>query len=317
MLLIGGSIAFAGGALNDHARNTAPRATPPPPPPLTLIAPRVAITRADRLDLTVVVPVGLRQDQGYRVRVYVNGERVRERDLPTADRFVLEGVPLARGENSIRASLVGAGGESERSAAVSVVRDDEAPVIRISQPAAGAPVYARQVTLLGRTEPGATISITDVAAGDELDAALQADGRFSAELTLAMGSNRFVLSSVDTAGNRSSTRLTITRADSAASLTLAISPEEVVAADLPAQVTLTAVVRDEQGRLVEGATVTFSVSPPDRETTTYRAMTAAGRARWSGLTLDPGDAPGTWLVTASATLPSGEELRQDGSFRLE
>ena len=66
----------------------------------------------------------------------------------------------------------------------------------------------------------------------------------------------------------------------------------------------------------DGTQVTFGISPPERETTTYRVVTTGGRARFTDLTLQADELPGTWLVTALATLPSGIELRADASFNL-
>lgn len=317
MLLVGGSIAFAGQALDRGGRQTAAVATAPPPPPLTLLAPEEAITRLDRVDVSAVRPPGLRQDQRYIARVYVNGATVGERELPRDDRFLFEDVPLERGANDIRVSLTGSGGEGQRSAAVTVTRDDMPPEIVVSRPAPDDAVYAETTTVAGRTEPGATLSVTDVASRDEIDVELEPDGTFVAEIKLELGANRFLLRSTDMAGNEGSARVTVERATSAASLSLAVSPVELRTAELPVRVEMHSVVRDELGRLVDGATVTFSVSPPDRETTTYRATTLNGRARFGDLVIDPGDSRGVWLVTALATLPSGLELRQDSSFSLE
>lgn len=317
MLLVGGSIAFAGQALDRRGRQAAAAPTAPPPPAVTLLAPEQAITRLDRVDISALRPLGLRQDQRYVARIYVNGANVGERELPRDDQFLFEDVPLDRGANDIRVALIGSGAEGQLSAAVAVTRDDKSPEIAVSRPASDDVVYAETATLAGSTEPGATLSVTDVTSRDEVDVALRSDGSFVAEVTLELGDNRFLLRSTDLAGNESSTRVVVPRATSAAALSLAVSPNKLVTADLPTRVEMHSVVRDELGRLVDGATVTFSVSPPDRETTTYRATTAKGRARLSDLVIDPGDSRGVWLVTALATLPSGLELRQDSSFSLE
>lgn len=284
---------------------------------MTLLAPEHAITRLDRVDITALRPPGLRQDQRYVARIYVNGADVGERELPRDDQLVFDDVPLEQGANDIRVALVGSGGEGQRSAAIAVTRDDKSPDIVVSRPAPEDVVYAETATLAGSTEPGATLSVTRVTSPDEIDVALRSDGSFVAQVTLELGDNRFLLRSTDQAGNESSTRVIVARAESAAALSLAVSPNELRTAELPTRVEMHSVVRDELGRLVNGATVTFSVSPPDRETTTYRSTTTNGRARFGGLVIDPGDSRGVWLVTALATLPSGLELRQDSSFRLE
>jgi len=241
---------------------------------------------------------------------------VRERDLPQSEQFELPDIPLEEGTNVIDATLVGDGGEGPRSAGVTIVRDDQLPEINIDQPAARSTVYTDSVLLKGETEPGASLSVTRTGSDHEVETDVSDSGRFSALLELLPGSNSFTIRSLDQAGNHSSTRLTLDRAESAAGLTLTVSPEEVDTGALPAKVTMSATVRDELGRLVDGVEVTFGVSPPNASTATYRVTTSNGRADWDDLTLRPGDSRGTWLVTASATLPSGVELRQDGTFNL-
>ncbi len=316
VLLVGGAVAFAGQAF-DNGPGRRPPASAPPPPALTLLAPAEPVTRRASAELIAVRPQNLRADQAYRVRVYVNGAQVIERELPASESFALPDIPLVQGPNLIGATLVGDGGESQRSSEVTILRDDEQPEIRITQPAGRATAYSDTVLLRGRTEPGASLSITRAGSGSEIESTVGDDGRFSATLDLNVGSNAFVIRSADVAGNQATERMNVTRAESAARLTLSIQPELIEAAALPATVILTATVRDEVGDLVDGAEVTFGVSPPTSSTTTYRLTTVNGRARWSNLTLTPGDAAGTWLVTVSATLPSGVELRQDGSFSLE
>jgi hypothetical protein len=313
---VGGAVAFAGQALDDAARRP-PAATAPPPPALILLAPSEVVTQHARIALIALRPQGLRADQSYRVRIYVNGEQIRERELPASESFNLAEIALVQGANLITATLVGDGGEGPRSANVTVVRDDVPPEISITQPEARETVYSDSVLLRGRTEAGASLSVTLAGSGREIDATLGDDGRFSALLDLRMGNNSFVIRSGDPAGNRSSRRITVVRADSSARLTLSISPELIEASALPTTVTIGATVRDEVGRLVDGAEVTFGISPPDSTTQTYRVMTTTGRARAPDLTLTPTDSSGIWLVTVSAHLPSGVELRQNGSFSVE
>src|SRR5688572_20235400 len=92
VLLVGGAVAFAGQALDDGGQGP-PAATAPPPPALTLLAPTAAITRGAGTDLVAIRPQGLRADQRYAVRVYVNGAQVRERELPASETFELKDIP--------------------------------------------------------------------------------------------------------------------------------------------------------------------------------------------------------------------------------
>ena len=315
LVLVGAGITLAGQALPSDSGADRSLSTPPPPPPPALLAPVAPVTRAAKIDIEALRPSGLRRDQRYRVKVYVNDVVARSVRLPDGEEVTLPNVPLEEGRNAIRVSLVGDGGEGDLSAPVTITRDDIAPDIRITQPALGDKVYVDSLTLFGTTEPGADITITDVATGHDLDTSIDAAGRFSASLRLALGDNRLLLRSTDSAGNHSTSRVTIVRAASSASLELTITPTELSSDTLPAHVVLTAQVRDEMGHLAD-AEVVFSVSPPDSETTTYRTTAKAGKARWTNLQINPGDTPGQWLVTVLAMLPSGTELRQDGSFSL-
>ncbi len=314
VLLVGGSIAFASQALNHPADPDAVTVGAPPPPPLTLLPPGSAITRSATVDLTAVAPANLRVDQAYVVRIFVNDKPVGRMDMPGQAQFTVRGVPLDEGTNVIRTTLVGDGGESAPSAAVSMTRDDVAPEITVLEPTNK--VYTETETLIGTTEAGADMHITD-AAGHDIESSVQASGRFSADLDLHVGSNELTLRSTDAAGNRSNARVTIVRASSAATIDLTVTPTAIYRADLPAPVRLSVTARDELGRSVaDGTEVVFGVSPPDRETTTYRATTTKGRATLSGITVNPGETSGTWLVTALVTLPSGIELRNAASFSL-
>jgi hypothetical protein len=322
VLVVGGAVAFASQSLN-HSDAGTTKVAPPAPPPLTLLPPAAAVTRAGSVDLTAVAPANLRSDQSYQVRVFVNDQPTGRIDLPTNDgdgtgpygeQFTVADVPLAEGVNSIRVTLVGVGGESVPSSPVSVTRDDVAPVITIIAPTER--VYTDTDTLVGTTEPGADIEITD-ASGRAIDSSISVGGRFSADLTLRVGNNDLTIKSTDAAGNHAISHVTIVRAASAATIELTVAPTDIYAAQLPTTMDLTAVVRDEVGRPVaDGTQVVFGISPPDSETTTYTATTANGRAHFTGPSIDPGDAVGSWLVTALVTLPSGIELRDDASFSL-
>jgi Bacterial Ig domain len=313
VLLIGGSIAFASQGLN-HAGPSPSPVGAPPPPALTLLQPASTVTRASSIDLTAIAPANLRNDQQYQVRVFVNDTPVSRMDLPNDGQFTVSGVPLSEGDNSVRVTLVGTGGESVPSSAVIVTRDDTAPKITILDPTGR--VYTDTDTLLGTTEPGADMQITDDS-GHVIASSVAANGRFSADLTLQVGDNNLTLRSTDPAGNHATTRVTVVRASSAASIDLTVTPTEVYSADLPAPIDLTVAVRDELGRpVVDGTEVVFGVSPPDQATTTYSATTVNGRAHYTGLTIDPVDAVGPWLITALVTLPSGIELRDNSSFSL-
>jgi hypothetical protein len=251
------------------------------------------------------------------VSVTVNGEASRERPLPQQEQFVISDIALIEGENSIRAALVGEGDFGTTSAPLTITRDSTAPVIRVTRPEPGSTVYSDTDTLRGRTEAGATLSITNLVSGDSVDATVDPDGRFAADLTLSLGANQLFLSSRDLAGNLAGAHITISRAESLAELTLTVSDDQLKAADLPQRLVANAFVQDERGQPVDGAQVTFSLSPPNATTMTYRTLTVAGNAAWAELDINsPDDPHGAWLVTVLAVLPSGTELRANKTLMV-
>lgn len=288
-----------------------------PLPAPQILAPEQALTRESTVDLTLLRPTGLGPATDYTLRITVNGATERERPLPNQEQFIVAGVALAEGENSIRAALLIDGAVGATSPAITVTRDTTPPVIRVTRPEPGATVYSDGLVMRGRTEAGASLIVVDVASQTELATAVDADGRFSTQLTLALGDNQLLLSSRDPAGNTASTHFSITRADSLAALTLTVSDDRLKAEDLPQRLVATAHIQDERGLPVDGAQVTFSVSPPNATTITYRTTSVAGQAEWPELDIASADDPlGSWLVTVLVELPSGMELRANKSISV-
>jgi hypothetical protein len=315
LVLAGGAIVFAGGALNAPGNTPGSSAMPLPAP--QIVAPEQLLTRDATVDLTLLRPTGLDPATEYTLRITVNGDTERERPLPDQEQFVITGVALAEGENSIRAALIGSAGVGAASPAIMIARDTTAPVIRVTRPEPGATVYSERYSMRGRTEAGASLSVVDAASGTAISTSVDPDGRFTTELILALGDNQLLLSSRDPAGNTASTQIVIRRADSLAALTLTLSDDRLKAEDLPQRLVATVHIQDEQGRPVEGAQVTFSVSPPNATTMTYRTTSVAGEANWSELDIASADDPlGSWLVTVLVELPSGLELRTNKSISV-
>jgi hypothetical protein len=307
---------FAGGGLNGPAHNLGSSGSFQALPAPQLLTPEVVLTRASTMDLTLIRPSGLDSATDYTVRITVNGENALERPLPDQEQFVMAGVPLTEGENSIRAALMDSTGIGATSAALIVTRDTTAPTIRVTRPEPGSTVYTDEETLRGRTEPGASIEVTD-AAGSPVAASVDAEGRFSADVTLVLGANQWQISSRDLAGNLASTHVALNRTDSLATLTLDVSDDTLKAAELPQKLIATAYVQDEHGQPIDGAQVTFSLSPPNATTLTYRTTSAAGKAIWSDVDIASADDPhGSWLMTVLVELPSGTELRANKSISV-
>ncbi|HUP82929.1 MAG TPA: Ig-like domain-containing protein [Candidatus Limnocylindria bacterium] len=316
LLAVGGAMVFAGGGLNGSGGH-GPNSSSAPLPAPQILAPAQTLTRDVAVDLSLTRPSGLDATADYAVRITVNGATERERPLPDQEQFVISGIALSEGENSIRAALVDDTGVGAASPALTITRDTTAPVIRVTRPEAGATVYSERFQLRGRTEAGATLDVIDEGTDTALDTSVGADGRFSADLTLAVGANQLVLSSRDPAGNTTSTHVVITRADSLQALTLTVSDDQLKQVDLPQRLVATAFIQDERGQPVDGAEVTFSLSPPNATTITYRTLSVAGEARWPDLDIYSADDPlGAWLVTVLVELPSGTELRANKTVNV-
>jgi hypothetical protein len=316
LVLAGGAMVLAGGGLNGSGRAN-PNSSAPPLPAPQIVAPVEPLTQAATVDLTLIRPAGLDPASDYTLRITVNGETERERPLPDQEQFVVAGIALAEGANSIRAALVDDAGVGATSPQMTITRDTTAPVIRVTRPEPGATVYSERFQLRGRTEAGATLDVVDVATGEQLETTVESDGRFSTELVLAVGANQLALSSRDLAGNFASAHLAIDRAESLATVTLTVSDDQIKAVDLPQRLIATAYIQDERGQPVDGAQVTFSLSPPNATTFTYRTLSVAGEATWPELDIASADDPlGAWLVTVLVELPSGAGLHDNKTVNV-
>jgi hypothetical protein len=333
VLVVGASVVLAGQALDDPGR---PARTPSAatssgpvaassssvPAAPTLAAPADETTTASTIDLSVSLPADAADANADRLLVYVNDELARSRRLPPESTFIVRGVPLVSGENVIAASLSGPAGEGARSAPVTVVRDGGDPVIVISAPAPGARVATDELAISGRTEPLASITVTNKSLGADFAAEVTAqagdDGRFRAVVALVIGPNEIVLESTDGAGNRGSARLDVVRTEqSLATVTVTVTPDALVLKRLPATLDITASVADHAGRAVRDAEVVFSLSVPGLAATTYRAPIVNGTASWLSVGVPrTGTTKGRGRVTAQLTLESGQQLVGNASFSV-
>ena len=288
-----------------------------PPPAPALAAPAVATTTESEIDLTGSLPADLGDGAADRLRIYVNDDLIRTRRLPRSSPFTLSGIPLVPGENRISAALSGPGGEGLHSPPVVVVRDSAEPIIIISAPRPETVLTRAEVTVRGRTEPLASVSVTNVTLADQSAVDADAEGQFQAIVPLALGSNEIVVASRDAAGNRGSARLDLVRSESMAAIALTVSPNSLLLARLPGELDIVATVHDELGQPVGGAEVFFSVSVPGLAATTYRATTIYGRAIWQDVRVPrDGTTRGRGRVTAQVTLAGGQQLAETASFSV-
>lgn len=252
----------------------------------------------------------------YRLRVYLNGELLRTRRLPRRQQFTLQ-VPLVEGANSIALAIRGEAGESLHSTPVQIVLDTTAPAISALEPANGATIYAGSATIRGRSEPGATLRVTSLSDGSSTTMVVPDEGAFEVAVDLVNGFNEIVLEARDRAGNSARAGLTLERREGAPTVRLHLSRTTLELARLPASMSLRADVRDAAGQPVDGAEVTFSLSPPGLPTLTYNATTVGGTARWASVRIADQASAGEGLATVLVTLPHGQTLTASEYFSIE
>jgi hypothetical protein len=288
-----------------------------PPPAPALAMPAEAATTASEVDISGSFPADMGYGRADRLRIYVNEELVRTRRLPRSPPFTLRDIPLVPGENRISAALSGPGGESLHSVPIVIVRDSNEPIIVISAPRPEAALTAPHVTVRGRTDALASVSVTNVTLAKESAVDADAEGQFEAIVPLALGTNEIVIASRDAAGNRGSARLDLVRSESMAAVALTVSPDTLLLTRLPGEVSIRATVNDELGQPVDGVEVFFSISVPGLAATTYRATTVNGRAAWPGVRVPrDGTTKGRGRVTAQVTLAEGQRLTETASFSV-
>ena len=249
-----------------------------------------------------------------KLRIYRDDQAIMDVAVRRSATMSVRNIPLKRGSNAFTAVFVSPGGEGPRSNVVTLTLDDVVPRISLTQPQNHAVIDAASVTLTGQTEAAATLIARNLTHQDTATTTAGADGRFSLAVTLLAGANDLQITATDAAGNVGQTQLTVTRGSGGASAHLTLSATTFHLAQLPATFDVTYTVTDANGLGVDGATVTFSLSPPGVPTSTFQATTQSGRASWPGVTLSGGIQAGDGLVTARVTLPGGPTLQRTATF---
>ncbi|MBA3851098.1 MAG: hypothetical protein H0X59_01840, partial [Chloroflexi bacterium] len=277
LLAVGGTIVLAGsGALDEGERASTPpgastrpgasaRAPASPSsapitaspstriPAPTLEGAATAATRGREWQITVAIPADLPERRQTRLLVHRGDEIVAEAPVRSRDEVTVEGIPLRRGENRFTATLRGPSGEGPPSAELVVTRDEVVPEISLSEPLSGAKVHSEQLTLMGDTEPGAQLMISNATNERTSPAVVAADGTFQGEIALVLGSNELTLTATDQAGNVDSTELTVVRREGVDEARLILSQTTFPVRRLPASISLRVLVVDAEGETVDGA----------------------------------------------------------------
>lgn len=194
------SVAKFAGILIDLGRSNKPieinDTTPPAPPRLD---PLPEATNKVNLEITG------QTEAGATVIIFFNGNQ--EEVVANADGIFSMNFGLNKGENTVAAKAKdAAGNESQESEIVKIKYDGEEPTIEVENPSDGSQFFGpsqRQVTIRGKTDPEATLTINDRVTG------VKDDGSFTFATTLSEGENVFTLKAQDKAQNTSEKTLRV------------------------------------------------------------------------------------------------------------
>jgi hypothetical protein len=162
------------------------------------------------------------------------------------------------------------------------------------------------------------VLIRNPTVGAELSVESDSRGVFITEVRLGPGENRLVVSTSDAVGNTASKPMTVVRGDGRPEVVLTLRPPRMRVGSLPASIDVRVEVRDANRQPVDGAAVTFSISPSGLLTDMFQTATVDGVAVWNDVVLPrEGAVAGNGFVTARAVLPSGAVATATKPFLFE
>ena len=299
-------------AVRDSLAGIAAQVKPQPTPSPTIIplldSPALIssdpYTNQPTVDLSGTLPTEVVGQPGYRIRIYERlgkldnpSALVREQAVGDAAQFTIAEVILTTGVDYFTATLVGPGGETKPSAAIRVVYLVSPPPIVLTAPQDGQVINASSVQLDGRTRAGAVVVARDEASGASVTGTAGPDDRFSLTIGLEPGVNGITLTATDAAGNTNSRVVSVVGGNGHLVATLSSSPDRVSVGQLPASITLTALVLDPDGRPLAGADVVFTISIPGVAPITHDGTTDGAGSAILAITAPRGASPGDALMT--------------------
>jgi len=277
-------------------------------------------------EITGSIPPQIAGRADYRMKVYLNGELLRNRRVPDTPEFRLKRLELAPGANEISVSLKGPRGEGERSDPITITLDTESPPIELTSPTEGQVVNGERARLVGTTEPGSRITArneTLAAASPDrpstpVTGTAGPDGSFEVAVPLGPETNVLTLTGTDPAGNASTRSLSVVKGDAPTGALLSLSTDRLEIDRLPTTLSITVRVSDPDDQPIEGATVVFTLSPPGISTSTFEQLTGSdGTASWPGVTIPrDGIIASDGFVTVLVTTPEGTVLTDIAEFRV-
>jgi hypothetical protein len=256
-------------------------------------------TNQKGIDLVITVPrevVG----KGALVRLYValsdQAPSPAHEDVPVGStpRVVIPNVELTKGVNDFTATLVGPDTvESEQSPVVRYIYDGTKPRVTLTSPKDGATVNRETVKLSGKTQGRSALVARNSANATSVTGAAAANGTFTLTLPLDTGSNAITITATDPAGNVGELVLSVRRGSGELTAVLTASIYRIRINRLPEPIELEALVTDPDGKPLEGARVTFSLTIPGIAPLTFEARTGGdGRATFRTI-VPKGAAAGT------------------------
>ena len=255
------------GFVQDVTATPIPSATPVPKAKSpSIVSPSEPYTNQDSVDLQVTVPTGVVGDPDYRLRVYLALEDqdpapIQETPLATGPQTIVP-VELTEGINDFTVSLIGPGGESESSPVVRFVLDTKKPSIKLTRAKDGATINRKAVDLEGRSQGRSTLIARNQTTGDSIVGTADGDGHFALRLPIAMGGNRITIAATDPAGNANDTEIRVTRGSGKLGAPAGVLDYSIKRSALPEPIRLTVTVDDPDGKPLDGARVTFTLSIP-------------------------------------------------------
>ena len=309
-----GIVSTVGGAVSGIAGAVRPSPSPSPtiaviPVAPVLDAPTQVATNVASVTVTGSVPASIvGRRAGITIRLYValpKKEPIQVREVPLGEtpNFAIADVALQPGRNEFSATVMGPGGESEASPIVVYVLDTTKPKIAISSPKDKATVNGASVTIIGKTQGRAAISVRDAASGRIVIGVADGTGAFQVVLPLADGTNEISVTATDPAGNATTVVLTVRRGTGELKVTLNASAYRISAAKLPRTLELRAVVTDPEGKSLAGRDITFTLSIPGVPPITGDETTDASGVAVFRTSIPAGATPGSGPGTAFLTTP--------------
>ena len=280
-----------------------PTEAPPTSDAPVIVPPEEAYTNDDSVDVTVSVPASVVGDATSTVRLWVavgddEPTLLAEQPIGQTSQQLIPNVELSKGRNGFQASILGEGGESERSAVVTWVLDTSKPKLTIISPEDGSSTAKNTVTIKGKTQGGSSVRVRNDENGATTTVDANKDGLFEARIAIAAGLNALLITTTDPAGNPNEANLTIRKGLGKTTARLTANHYQFKSNKLPKSVTFTVVVTDPDGDPVSDATALFTVSVPGLEAivSSEIRVNENGTARFT-TSIPKGALPGAGLAT--------------------